>query len=168
MTIQLLDGHTHLAEKAHRFEHALTGLNARIVFLAGLVGAKLDTAGEVQRILDRNNPGLRARPFIAPGHAGAHAHLVLPRAWEELRGLMVLRYQLVTRALDALGLSLTHHIASRVEQGLERKGIKCGADGFDLHLQMGDMVERLGTPGTLSTMAQAAPLFVTAEVIAQA
>jgi hypothetical protein len=42
--------------------------------------------------------------------------------------------------LGTLGLSVTHQITSQVERALERKGIKPGADGFDLHLQMDRIV----------------------------
>jgi hypothetical protein len=143
MTIQLMEYGTHIAERAYRFESSLAAVNARIVFLAGLVGAQLDAAGEVQHILDRDMPALRQGASHHAATQGGHASRVLHRAWEELRGLMVLRCEMVTHALSALGLSLTHQITSQLEQGLERKGFKRGVDGFDLHLQMARIVERL-------------------------
>ena len=132
MDIQMIEDGTHIAEKAQRFQSALAAVNARIVFLAGFVGARLDADGEVQHILDRDNPAFRQAAALRPGHASLVAH----RAWEELRGLMVLRCALVMHALDALGLGLTHQITSQVERNLVRKGIKPGADGFELHQQM--------------------------------
>lgn len=132
MDIQMIEDGTHIAEKAQRFHSALTAVNERIVFLAGFVGARLDTEGEVQHIFDRDNPAFRQGADPHPGHA----HVVAQRAWEELRGLMVLRCALVVHALETLGLGLTHQVTSQVERNLARKGIKPGADGFELHQQM--------------------------------
>lgn len=71
---------------------------------------------------------------------------------------MVLRCALVVHALDTLGLGLTHQVTSQVERNLARKGIKPGADGFELHQQM----ERLtgianGAEHAPRTPARAAP-----------
>lgn len=100
-------------------------------------------------------PTLRQQGHVA--EAG-HAHVVAQRAWEELRGLMVLRCALVVHALETLGLGLTHQVTSQVELNLARKGIKPGADGFELHQQM----ERLtgianGAEHAPRTPARAAP-----------
>lgn len=141
MTIQLIEHATHIAEKANRFEDALTAVNSRIVFLAGLVGARLESDGEVQHILDRDNAAFRLSAASRHGLHDGHASKVSQRAWEELRGLMVLRCELVMHALEGLGLDLTHQITLQVERTLERKGIKPGADGFDLHLQMDRMLD---------------------------
>ncbi len=140
MDIQMIEDGTHIAEWAHRFERALAAINARIVFLAGFVDVNLDADGEVQHILDRNKPAYR--------QVAAH------RAWEELRGMMVLRCTLVTQALSSLGLSLTHQITSQVERDLERKGIKPGADGFDLHRQMDRMVGGIAAPAVVPAGAR--------------
>jgi hypothetical protein len=148
MAIQMIEDGTHIAEKAHRFESALAAVNARIVFLAGFVGARLDADGEVQHILDRDTQAYRQVAAHLAAHHGGHGNHVAHRAWEELRGLMVLRCALVTRALSALGLGLTHQITSEVERGLERKGIRPGADGFDLHLQMERLVGNLAPPAS--------------------
>lgn len=134
MGIQMMVEGAHTAEQAHRFEITLTEVNGRIAFLAGFVGACLQTDSDVQHILNRDHPAFRQRAS--------------PRAWEELRGLMVLRCKLVTHALEALGLGLTHQVTSQVERGLARKGIKPGADGFDLHLKMEQMVSKLGAHAT--------------------
>lgn len=70
----------------------------------------------------------------------AYKNSAAGRAWEELRGLIVLRCDLVKNALEVLGLGLTYEITSQVEQALARKGIRPGADGFDLYLQMDRIV----------------------------
>jgi hypothetical protein len=140
MDIQMIEDGTHIAELAQRFQKALAAVNARIVFLAGYVGARLDLDGEVQHILDRANPAFRQGVAHHSANHGGHASQLAHRAWEELRGLMVLRCELVKHALETLGLSVTHQITSQVERALERKGIKPGADGFDLHLQMDRIV----------------------------
>lgn len=139
MDMRLIEEGTHIAEKAHRFRTTLGAVNARIVVLAHFVGARLDTEGEVQQILDRSNPAFRqqvGQPNTHSGHAGRAAQ----RAWEELRGLIVLRCDLVKNALQALGLGLTYEVTSQVEQALARKGIKPGADGFHLQMQMDRIV----------------------------
>lgn len=141
MAIQLTKDESHIAKRAQRFESTLTAVNARIVFLAGLVGAQLDADGAVQHIFDRNNPAFRQAAMVQLEGHGGHAGRMTQRAWQELRGLMVLRCDMVTQALDELGLGLTHQITSQVESGLERKGIKRGTDGFDLHRRMDQLVK---------------------------
>jgi hypothetical protein len=140
MDIQLIEEGTHIAEKAHRFRTTLAAVNARIVLLAHLVGASLDTEGKIQQILDRSNPAFRQKAGQHTTMHSGHASRAAGRAWEELRGLIVLRCDLVKNALEVLGLGLTYEITSQVEQALARKGIRPGADGFDLYLQMDRIV----------------------------
>lgn len=154
MDMRLIEDGTHIGEKAQRFQGLLTAVNARIVFLAELVDVHLDAAGEVQHILDGDQPAFQQARLAAKAHGGSggggggggqgrngHAK---HRAWEELRGLIVLRSTLVAQALNTLGLRVTHQVTSQVELSLARKGIKPGADGFELLEQMERMAGALG------------------------
>lgn len=129
MEIQLIEEGTHTAEMMYRFGATMTAVSTRIVVLAHLLGVRLETEGEVQHILDRSNPALREASLRQGGHASRSRH----RAWEELRGLIVLRCNLVRQALEELGLGLTYEITSEVERGLAKAGVKPGSDGFDPH-----------------------------------
>lgn len=149
MDMRLIEDGTHIGEKAQRFQGLLTAVNARIVFLAELVGVHLDAAGEVQHILDCDQPAFQQARQAAKGHGGfsghnGHSGHAKHRAWEELRGLIVLRSTLVAQALNTLGLRVTHQVTTQVELSLARKGLKPGADGFELLEQMERMAGALG------------------------
>ena len=51
---------------------------------------------------------------------------------QELRGLLVLRCELMTHMLQDYGREVTYQISEDVEEQMERHGFKHGADGFAL------------------------------------
>ena len=125
-----------LAQWASRIKNSLADLNARIARLSIFLQLPLDTEAEVQTIIDRKHPlfllhdGRQAGPAHPADEAGnqhRQAH-----ALEELRGLLVLRCEMMANLLDQLGLELTEQIASQAEEHLDRLGFKPGADGFHL------------------------------------
>lgn len=69
------------------------------------------------------------RAARTPGDPGRHAH---PVAWEELRGLLNMRCDLMARALHELGLEVTRQLTVLVEQSVVRDGFSPGADGFHM------------------------------------
>ncbi|MDD2728775.1 hypothetical protein [Malikia sp.] len=120
---------TELLGPSRRFEQSLGELNARIARLAMLLDAPIATADDRQRLLDRQAPHFR-RPDEAAAASGPAQRLT--RGWEELRGLIVLRYEVLSNAASELGPQATTHLVLKVELELELDGFKRGASGFDL------------------------------------
>jgi hypothetical protein len=121
-------------ESSERLENTLTELNERIARLAMSLGADIDSSAAVFRILNREVPALQHLLTEAADAHGLHtsSHYRLHRDWEELRGLLALRCDILTDTLNDKGLQVTTQIASNVEHRLTRDGFKQGADGFDL------------------------------------
>lgn len=128
-----------LPDQAQHLEQQFTSLNARIARLVMLLGARLESEADVQRLLGRRLP---AFADMQQGPAPGQRRLL--QEWEELRGLVAMRCGLVTHTLEHLGLELTRQLTDLAEQDLLRQGFKPGADGFELlrHLGAGD---RAGT-----------------------
>ena len=125
-----------LAQWARRIKNSLADLNARIARLSIFLQLPLDNEAEVQKIVNRDHPlfllhaGLQADPaHPAEEHGNEHRQ---EHSLEELRGLLVLRCELMAKLLDNLGLELTGQIANQAEDHLDRLGFKPGADGFHL------------------------------------
>jgi len=116
---------------AFEIEHAETSLrqlNTRIARLVLTLRLPLRTEEEFDQIVAGTHPLLATGDLsdTASGQKRVHQEL------KELRGLMVLRCELMTRTLQNLGLELTYQIASQVEEELQREGFHAGADGFYL------------------------------------
>ncbi len=125
-----------LAQWARRIKNTLADLNARIARLSIFLQLPLDSEAEVQKIINREHPLFllhdtqragQVHPADERGNQHRQAH-----ALEELRGLMVLRCDLMAKLLENLGLELTEQIANQAEDHLDRLGFKPGADGFRL------------------------------------
>lgn len=121
-------------EPTERLEDTLTQLNERIARLAISLGADIDSSAAIFRILDRHVPVLQTP--VMP-HTDAHglrstSDARLHNDWEELRGLLALRCDIVTDTLHDKGLKATTQIANHVEDRLTRDGFRPGADGFNL------------------------------------
>ncbi len=124
-----------LPDQAQHLKQRFVSLNARIARLVQLLDAKLETEADVQRLLSRQLP-----VFTDAQPARGSAQHRLLQEWEELRGLVVLRCELVAHTLEQLGLELTLQLTELAEQDLLRQGFKSGADGFELlrHLHLSD------------------------------
>ena len=115
-----------LTFQVERTEAALRQLNARIARLVLTLRLPLHTEEEFDQIMAGTHPLLPTGAASDSGQKRVHQEV------EELRGLMVLRCELMTRTLNNLGLELTYLIASKVEEELQRDGFRSGADGFYL------------------------------------
>lgn len=98
--------------RLQRMEASIEALNARIARLAIGLGVTLANRDEMARVMHEHQP---------------HEH-----QWEELRGLLVLRYDIETSYVDQVGVNATYHIMLEAEQHLVREGFEPGADGIDL------------------------------------
>ncbi|MDQ3060572.1 MAG: hypothetical protein M3R45_13810 [Pseudomonadota bacterium] len=121
-----------LLNSVSRIENSLAEINARIARLAMSLDAPLATEADVAQILHRETA-------VFLQHDREHLiatltqeeHRVLHQ-WEELRGLLVLRRDLMAHSLKDLGLEATLQITLHTEAQLERDGFKPGAEGFDM------------------------------------
>lgn len=112
-------------------EQAFVELNARIARLAVLLGIEMDgRAATIQHILQHGPHELER--LQAEGESGNPQALRQAREWEELRGLITLRFGLLARTVETLGLDATRRITALAEDDLDRHGFRHGADGFAL------------------------------------
>lgn len=125
-------------ESSTRLEHTLTELNERIARLSMSLGADIACPAAILRILNRELPELQTTITESADAHGLHSSATyrLHRDWEELRGLLALRCDIVTDTLNDKGLKATTLIATDVQERLTRDGFKPGADGFDLLNQL--------------------------------
>ncbi len=125
-------------QRLHQMTSSIEALNARIARLAIGLGVSLQNNDEVVRVLSRPaastvpherrtaiDPDGESRIGGAPDRRTAHK-------WEELRGLLVLRYSVQTRYVEEVGLVATHQILIEAEAQLIRRGFNAGDDGIDL------------------------------------
>ena len=108
-----------LAEHLFHLVDELAGLGARIALLARQLHLPLQTRAEVERAL--------------AGQEGEHVHRREAFMREELRGLLVLRYELVTRIANEAGAQAARDILLSAQDRLRREGFGPHAPGMDLH-----------------------------------
>lgn len=124
------------ALRLYQMEVAIESLNARIARLAIGLGVSLATEGDVARVMSRQQMGFvsQVRRVVAERRDAARTSpdRRLAHKFEELRGLLVLRYGVETRYVDEVGVATTRQIMAYAEAQLVREGFKPGADGLDL------------------------------------
>ena len=114
------------AQRLHRMESSIEALNARIARLAIALDVSLKNDDDVARVMNRHLvPAAPHENQVTPDHHVAYK-------WEELRGLLVLRYGVETRYVDQVGISATRQILIEAEEHLVREGFNPGDDGIDL------------------------------------
>lgn len=123
----------------HRMENSIGEINARIARLAIALGVSLQSDADVVSVINRPKvPSLaNDRRVTQDRRANTRVSTTSERRvayqWEELRGLLVLRYGLEESFVDQVGVMATEHILIEAEHNLERRGFKPGADGVDLN-----------------------------------
>ena len=115
-------------ESLLRLEQDFEALNARIARLATHLGFALPNEDSVEQALHTLSHQIRAAQ--APAH---ELHL-----WQEFRGLLVLRYQLASRSVDAIGAAQLKAVLQAAEEQLARHGIAPDQDGLHLDQLFGD------------------------------
>jgi hypothetical protein len=123
----------------HRMEGSLQGLNSRIARLAIALGLSLDQEGVVERLIQQklhpkppsdvpyNGPDRRATRLPHTGPERRKNFL-----FEELRGLLVLRYEMERNFADQIGASATLDMMEHASSNMSRNGFSPGADGMNL------------------------------------
>lgn len=122
-------------------------LNARIARLAIALGVSLESDHEVQQVMQRKSfqqvAPPQAKPRATDRRSGTQLAFKgldrrsgsdrrLAYKWEELRGLLVLRYVVEKTYVEQVGLDATREIMTTAEQHLQRDGFRPGADGVNL------------------------------------
>ena len=119
-------------------ESSLEQLNLRIARLAIALGLSLHDETDVERVLAWREPPAVSQDRRGSGQNGSAwrsgrgpdqrvAHL-----WGELRGLMVLRYDMQLTYVEQVGVEVTRQMMVESEESLKRKGFKHGEDGVDI------------------------------------
>lgn len=125
-----------LQAQLHRMSLSIEELGARIARLARALDVNLEQESEINRVLSME-------PVKAPAHERREssdrrtasrmtgerrkAHM-----WQELRGMLVLRYDISARYVDQLGVNATRSILVNAQEQLVREGFRPGADGYNL------------------------------------
>jgi hypothetical protein len=104
------------AKHVRRMVSSMESLNTRIARLALALDVSLGRQGEVSSLMSRY-PVARDLPMA--------------RQREELRGLLVLRYEVQTSCVARIGITATRQILVQAEQKLLLKGFRLGDDGID-------------------------------------
>ena len=130
------------ANDALRRESTVTELTIRIARLAIALGLKLDQEQDVHRVLHHTAP-----PLGHDKEVDRVVHLKA-RAWTELRGLLVLRYELERHLVEEMGLHLSRRILEDAELHLTIAGFKPGIDGLtlEIHHLFGDQSDSSTSP----------------------
>ena len=122
-------------EAVQRLGSSLEALNARIARLAIGLGVSLDDRASVEQLMHQPQvsqvPQERrvARQSNAPAGSGERR---VSHQREELRGLLVLRYQMETDSVKDNGLEVTRQIIEEAEVHMVHQGFKPGADGLGM------------------------------------
>ena len=121
-------------EATSRLGASLEALNARIARLAIGLGISLDDRACMDKLMHQSVPPVAHERRVARQSSyptgsverrTAHQH-------EELRGLLVMRYQMETTSVTDNGLEITRKIVLEAEEHLVQQGFKPGADGSGL------------------------------------
>ncbi len=126
------------AKRRRDMERSIEDINVRIARLAIALGVSLESNEEVMQLMSQSHivavscerRGVSERRVAPRSDAGPDRRLACQR--EELRGLLVLRYELVKHDLNEVGLVATRKIMGEAEDHLLRRGFKPGADGVDM------------------------------------
>jgi len=131
-----VDMHAHLDPDSERREmlHSVdefVALNERIARLCQALGLSLHGEEDLNAILQRRAPGFSP----VDGALALQANEAARHTWqsrEELRGLLVLRCDLLTRVVNCWGLGATREIVDMARADLQRRGFAPGAEGLAL------------------------------------
>ncbi len=120
-----------LFQWSRRMTRSLADLDARIARLALFLELSLHSEAVIEQVIERSHP-LFQRYQHNPDVPLTDDHGRERQSLEELRGLLVVRCNMMANMLNELGLELTTQIASAAEDHLDRLGFEPGADGFTL------------------------------------
>jgi hypothetical protein len=128
------DSQTHALQQ---LELSFEALNLRIARLAIALGVSLRNDEDLARVMHRQSAQVpqerrSAADRRGPDRTDSSTERRTTRSWEELRGLLVLRYDAQKHCVEQVGVVATRKSLSDVEEHLMRKGFKPGDDGIHL------------------------------------
>jgi hypothetical protein len=126
------------SQQPRQMASSFEALNVRIARLAIALGVSLKSEAEVALALrppvasvpPQERRSIPERREVSRADGSAERRTAHSR--EELRGLLVLRYEVQKHYVDQIGVLATRNILTEVEENLLRKGFKRGDDGMDL------------------------------------
>ena len=95
------------------------------------LGASLEADDQVDKILRRELPFFAEHPAFSAAQWPLNNDARLAHEWEELRGLLLLRCDLMLHLLKNHDLETALTVASEVETHMQLEGFKPGVNGFD-------------------------------------
>ena len=137
-----------MPEDIKRMENALADVSTRIARLAMSLDAPIATLSDFESILNKEMP-LLAQPAHTPGgDFPGDTRPRLAREWQELRGLLLLRCDMVSQLVKSHDLHTATTVLAEIESKLASEGFQPGAQAFNLlaylthtgqaHLLLGD------------------------------
>lgn len=117
----------------------IEALNVRIARLAIGLGVSLKSDADVRHAMQRQPmPSVPIERRSNEDRRGASRHNASAERrtgyqWEELRGLLVLRYGVEAHSVETVGVAATRQIMVDAHDHLVRDGFESGADGIDLN-----------------------------------
>jgi len=119
-------------DSPNRLSDSLETLNARVARLAIGLGVDLSDPTVLSKLMQQSpHPAVTVdRRMAAPAaHVATSGERRVSHLWEELRGLVTLRYHIETLSVVENGLAATREMMVQVHQHLIDQGFKVGADG---------------------------------------
>ncbi len=132
-----LDGGLH-TDPWQQVRSSFHALNVRVVRLALALGVSLNDPRDLDRVMRRSataSPPTERRSTAdrrGASRSGQGPDRRVAHQWEELRGLMVLRYGVQKRCLEDFGIEVTRRVLAEVDVAMQREGFAPGAAGIDL------------------------------------
>jgi hypothetical protein len=122
----------HLPSQTTELLAMLEQLNSRIARLSHALGADIRSEEGFTQILERKSAAFHTQVSATVAKRYRSAEQRTHGEWEELRGLLALRCQLMTQMIGNFGLEVTKDLASVAEAYLADHGFEPGADGLRL------------------------------------
>jgi len=121
-----------LPEDIRRTENSLADISARIARLAMAIDAPVATLNDIEAIMNKEVPLLAHHAYQATATLGGSDQGRLTHQWEELRGLLLLRCDLVSQLIKSHDLHTATTVLTDIEAQLEREGFQHRALAFNL------------------------------------
>lgn len=121
-----------MPEDIKRMENTLADVSARIARLAMSLEAPVATLSDFESILNKEVPLLAVPAHTLSDSFPGDDHQRLVRQWEELRGLLLLRCDMVRQLVKSHDLHTATTVLAEIDAKLESEGFEPGAQGFNL------------------------------------
>ena len=121
-----------MPEDIKRAENSLADVSARIARLALSLNAPVATLSDFESILNKEVPLLAQPPHTLTDSFLGDGHARLAHEWTELRGLLLLRCDMVSQLVKSHDQHTATTVLAEIDSKLESEGFQPGAQGFNL------------------------------------